>query len=173
MTALTERPPTRRGSPFLLRTGLALLAATQSVIGVWALFAPHAFYAAFPGAGHAWVALLPPFNEHLVRDVGALSLATAVLLTVAAVTADRLVSGTALAAYAAYALPHTLFHGLHLEEFTLVDAAAQMGGFLLQLVLLTGLAWLLWRNRARPPAVAADLPSAGGPSARRPTDATG
>jgi len=143
MTAVVERPIAQGRRLVLLRSGLGLLAATQAVIGGWALLAPRAFYNGFPAAGHAWVALLPPYNEHLVRDVGALSLAITVMLVVAAVTADRRVSATALAAYAVYAVPHTLFHGLHLHGFSVEDAIAQMGGFVFQLVLIAATGWLL------------------------------
>src|SRR5215471_14889090 len=33
-----------------------------------AQFLPDSFYDSFPTPGHAWVALLPPHNEHLLRD---------------------------------------------------------------------------------------------------------
>ena len=114
---------------------LGALALTQVVVGAWALFGPQQFYAGFPGAGHAWVALLPPFNEHLVRDVGSLSLAVAVVLAVAAVAGTRPLVRTAVGAFSVYAVPHTVFHGLHLENFGRADAVAQMAGFGLQLLL--------------------------------------
>jgi len=31
----------------------------QGFVGVWAMLGPESFCADFPGAGHAWVALLP------------------------------------------------------------------------------------------------------------------
>ena len=137
--ARADRPTIR---PVVLqRVLLGALAATQTVIGGWALIAPGAFYSGFPAAGHAWVALLPPYNEHLVRDVGALSLALAVLLGTAVVVPSRLLVRTAVAAFAVYSVPHTVFHGLHLEGFSRLDAAAQMGGFTVQ-VLASGVA--LW-----------------------------
>jgi len=111
------------------------LALAQLVVGGWALLAPQRFYAGFPADGHAWVALLPPFNEHLVRDVGSLSLAVGVVLAMAAVAATRLLVRTAVAAFGVYAVPHTLFHGWHLENFGRADALAQMAGFGLQLLL--------------------------------------
>lgn len=148
MTRMTHSVPTaRRPATPLIRTGVGVLAAIQVFIGGWALMAPAAFYAGFPSAGHAWVAMLPPYNEHLVRDVGALSLAVAVVLAAATVTADRRMTAVALASYASYAVPHTLFHGLHLDGFGHADAVAQMVGFVLQLALVGGVAWLLWRGR--------------------------
>lgn len=134
-------------SPVLIRTGLVLLAASQAVVGVWALLGPRSFYDGFPAAGHAWVALLPPFNEHLVRDVGGLSLALTVLLGTAAVIVDRTLVRVALAAFAVYLLPHTVFHGLHLHGFSAADAAAQMAGFSVQLGIALGLLLLTTRRR--------------------------
>jgi hypothetical protein len=119
----------------LTAVSLGILAFAQAVVGTWALAAPLSFYSRFPAGGHAWVALLPPYNEHLVRDVGALSLAVTVLLAVAAVVSTRLLVRTAAVAFAAYAVPHTVFHVFHLEGFSSVDAFAQTAGFVLQLAL--------------------------------------
>jgi hypothetical protein len=131
-----SRPADRLDGPrrVLATASLGVLAVAQAVIGAWALVAPLSFYAGFPAAGHAWVALLPPYNEHLVRDVGALGLALTVLLVVAATVPTRLVVRTAAVAFAAYAVPHTVFHALHLDGFSTPDAVAQTAGFVLQLV---------------------------------------
>ena len=48
----------------VLRIGLALLAASQALVGVWALLAPRSFFDDFPAFGRTWVALLSPYNEH-------------------------------------------------------------------------------------------------------------
>lgn len=85
--AMTSTAATR--SRLLIRTGLMVLTASQAVVGMRALLGPRSFLDGFPATGHAWVALLPPFDEHLVRDVGGLSLAMAVLLGTAAVIVDR------------------------------------------------------------------------------------
>ena len=113
------------------------LAMAQAVVGVWALLAPGDFYRNFPAAGHPWVSLLPPYSEHLVRDVGALSLSLTVLLAAAAVVSKPSLIRLAVGAYAVYAIPHTVFHGLHLEGFPALDAVAQMAGFATQLVAAT------------------------------------
>jgi len=120
----------------LARVSLGILALSQGSIGIWALVWPAEFFAGFPTAGHAWLSSLPPYNEHLTRDVGALSLALTILLVVAAVRADRGLRRLAAVAFAAYAVPHTAFHALHLEHMPLGDAVAQTVGFLLQLVLV-------------------------------------
>ncbi len=156
MTAVSAAGSTARGSTAraagspTIRICLGVLTLVQTVIGLWALIAPAAFYSGFPAAGHAWVAMLPPYNEHLVRDVGALSLALAVLLAAALVSAERRLVIVAVSAYSVYALPHTAFHGLHLEGFSRFDAAAQMAGFAFQLLLVAGVLWALGRDRGRP-----------------------
>lgn len=132
------------------RVLLAILAFIEAVIGVWALFAPASFYGSFPGAGQAWVSLLPPYNEHLITDVGELSLALTVVLAAAAVTGQWLLSVVAIVAFAVYTVPHMIFHSLHLEGFSTAAAIGQTVGFALQLVLGAGIAWLLWRDRPRP-----------------------
>ena len=101
----------------LLRVGLVILAAMQVLVGAWALVAPRAFYDGFPLPRHAWVALLPPYNEHLVRDVGALNLALTVVLGAAAWTLDRTMIRVALLALTVFAVPHAIFHAGHLAGF--------------------------------------------------------
>lgn len=123
----------------VVRSGLVVLALTQVVVGAWALVAPRAFFDGFPAAGHAWVALLPPYNEHLVRDVGGLSLALTVLLGTAATTLDVRLVRVTLAAFLVYTVPHAVFHSAHLHGFTVTDAVAQTGGFVLQVGLAVAL----------------------------------
>ncbi|HTO00773.1 MAG TPA: hypothetical protein VL068_08885, partial [Microthrixaceae bacterium] len=68
------------------RLALGYLALNSLVVGIWAQFAPRSFYDDFPGFGAVWVAVDGPYNEHLVRDVGGLNLALAVVLIAALVT---------------------------------------------------------------------------------------
>ena len=63
-----------------------VLALTAVFAGVWATAAPRSFFTSFPLPGHHRVAALPPFNEHLTRDVGGLCLA---LFVVSAWSAAR------------------------------------------------------------------------------------
>jgi hypothetical protein len=145
----SEAAPDARTTSAGVRVALGILAASQAVVGVWALLAPVSFYASFPLAGHGWVLLLPPYNEHLIRDVGEFSLALTVVLSTAAATGQRLLSVVAICALAVYAVPHAVYHALHLEGFSTADAAAQMVGIGLQLLLVGVVGSLLWRDRAR------------------------
>ena len=66
-----------------LRVGLILYLAVTALVGMWAALWQRGFYDDFPWPGHLWVALLGTYNEHLVRDFGAMNLAVAVVFGVA------------------------------------------------------------------------------------------
>jgi hypothetical protein len=144
MSTTVQRARTRGAGGRLrtaVRVALWFMAAVEALVGVWAQFAPAGFYAGFPLPGHDWVGLLPPYNEHLVRDVGGLSLALVVVLVAGAVRADRFTVRVATLAMLAFTLPHTVFHALHLEHFPPVDAAVQtVGTIALALLVLVVLA---------------------------------
>ena len=123
----------------VLRTGLVLLALSNAGVGVWALFWPVSFFEDFP-FGRGWVGLLPPYNEHLIGDVGGLNLVVAFGLAVSAVTLNPLLTRTSLIGLQLYAVPHLIFHAGHLEGFARSDAIAQT--VLLALVVAVPLALL-------------------------------
>ena len=108
-----------------LRAGVAFLAVIQGVTGATQLFAPRFFYDNVPTSVHPWVSLFPPYNEHLMRDIGAATLAYVLVLGIAAVTLDRLVIRTALVANLIFTVPHFIFHAFHLEDFSTGDAVGQ------------------------------------------------
>ena len=109
-----------------LRGGLLLLASAPLVVGVWALLVPRSFYDDFPLPGREWVSTLGPYNEHLVRDVGALNLAVGVLLTTAAILLERRLVRASLVAWLVYATPHFLFHLSQVHHFSPFDNVANM-----------------------------------------------
>ncbi len=118
---------------------LGLLAAVQVTDGFYALLAPRSFYDDFP-AGRGWVEALPAYNEHLVRDVGSLFLATAVVLIAAAVWLDRRLVLVALVSYLVYSVPHLIYHLLNLGPFSTGDAIAEAVTLALTVI---APAWLL------------------------------
>jgi hypothetical protein len=147
MMTQSETATTSRTTSVVTRVLLGFLALTEAVIGVWALFAPASFYRSFPGAGQAWVSMLPPYNEHLITDIGELSLALTVVLAAAAVTGQWLLGVVAIVAFAVCTVPHVIFHSFHLEGFSRGNAIAQIVGFVLQLVMAVVVVLLLWRDR--------------------------
>jgi hypothetical protein len=109
----------------VIRAGLIFLAVTQGAAGLVQLFAPVWFYEDFPLPATPWVSLLPPYNEHLIRDVGALSLALTVALVGAALRPERRLTQVALAANLVFTVPHFVFHATHLGHYPTGSAVAQ------------------------------------------------
>ena len=108
------------------RVILALLAASAVSLGLWATIGPRQFYDDFPGGGRHWVAIDGPYNEHLVRDFGALNLALAVVLIVALVHMTPVLVRTAAIASLLFAVPHFVYHARHLDVFSSSDKVANM-----------------------------------------------
>ena len=138
---------------------LAYLTFAGLLVGVWAAFFPRSFYDDFPGMGRVWVAVDGPFNEHLVRDVGQLSLALSVVTLAAAITMVPVLVRVAAAAWLVNAVPHLVYHLRHLEGFDAVDKAGEVVSLGL-LVLLPALVLVLSyragddRSRSAPTAAA-------------------
>jgi hypothetical protein len=107
-----------------LRVLLGILTVSATVVGAWAAFAPRSFYDNFPGLGQMWVAVDGPYNEHLVRDVGSLNLALAVVTLCALVTLARSTIVASALGWLAYGVPHFLYHARHLGPFDATQAVA-------------------------------------------------
>jgi hypothetical protein len=107
-----------------LRVLLGVLTASATVVGVWAAFAPRSFYDNFPGLGQMWVAVDGPYNEHLVRDVGALNLALAVVTLCALVSLARSTIVASALGWLVYGIPHFVYHARHLGPFDATQAVA-------------------------------------------------
>ena len=102
----------------LRRIVLAVTVLIGLVIGIWAEFLPRAFYDAFPGFGLHWVDVAGPYDEHLVRDVGAFYLALAVA-SGAAIAARTAAPGRVVGlAWTVFGVLHLGYHLLHLEGST-------------------------------------------------------
>lgn len=129
-----------------LRGGFGVLSASQVVVGIWALVFPSSFFADFP-AGLGWVALLPPYNEHLTRDVGGLSLGFAVMFAATVVHPHRQLATVSLVGWLTAVVPHLVFHVTHLEGFDARDAVAQTFGLAIVVVIPILLLALIWRRR--------------------------
>jgi hypothetical protein len=127
--------------PFVLMTharwfriALGYLALSSLQIGIWALFAPRSFYDGFPGFGRTWVAVDGPYNEHLVRDFGALNLALLVIFVAAAVTLSRPLVMTAALASLVWNVPHFSYHLFNTDGLSSSDLVASLGGLLASVV---------------------------------------
>ncbi|GGL20850.1 hypothetical protein [Nocardia jinanensis] len=128
-----------------LRAGLGFLTAAQLVVGVWALFFPVSFFALeVVGMGMA-------YNEHLMRDYGAMTLASAVVLGAATIRTIPWLARTALIMYSVWAVPHFLVHVAMVGHLAPRTAALLLTFLGLAVVLPAGLLVLALRTTPGPP----------------------
>jgi hypothetical protein len=97
----------------VVTVGLAALGLLNLAWGVWATAAPRHFFDTFPGLGERWTAAYPPYNPHLVSDLGATFTALGVLLSLAAVLRNRRVTWVVLTGVLAFNVLHLGFHATH------------------------------------------------------------
>ena len=128
------------------RVVLVVLGGVQFLNGVWATLAPASFYDEFP-FGRGWVAALPAYNEHLMRDVGGLFLATGFVLLAAAWAMERRLAAVALASYLLFSVPHTVYHLFNLGPYASGDAVANVIALAATVLLPI---WLLYRLASEP-----------------------
>src|SRR4051794_41210101 len=118
----------------VMRAGLALISVAPAWIGIWATAAPRSFYDDFPGPS-AWVAPLGPYDEHLVRDVGAFQLGLLVVGLFALVTLERRVVQAALVAAVVSGLPHLIYHLTATEPLSTGDNLLSLAGLAVPVVI--------------------------------------
>lgn len=128
-----DEPGAGMRSATAARAALAVLLLSAGSIGLVATFAPHTFYDDFPFLRH-WVDLLPPYNEHLVTDVGGLYLGFAVLFAWGARTLQPTLVRAVCVAWLLSEALHLGFHATHLDRFSTGDAIAQVASLALLLV---------------------------------------
>lgn len=155
---------TRRTLEF--RVVLLGIGLVQLFDGLYALLAPRSFYGDFP-FGRGWVEALPAYNEHLVRDVGGLFIATGVILIAAGIHLERRLVAVALGSWLCFAVPHTIYHLLNLGAYGTGDAIGNAVSLVLTVVLPVWLIVVLWRDGAAP-ATAASSKVSGDGNARIP-----
>ena len=129
------------------RAVLGILAAIQLTDGVYALFAPRSFYDDFP-LGRGWVEALPEYSEHLVRDIGALFLATGVFLAATAWILERRLVLVALVSFLVFSVPHFVFHSFNLEPYSTGDALGNFVALLFTVIAPTALLIAMARPRS-------------------------
>ena len=121
------------------RVGFGLLGLLNVIWGGWAIAAPAHFFRTFPGFGFHWTSAYPPYNQHLIFDLGATLLTLGVLLAVAAVLDRPAVSWVVAVGTGTFGLLHFGYHALHAGTMGGTDRALSIlsliGGAVLPLAL--------------------------------------
>jgi hypothetical protein len=148
VSAVRELEPssgrTRHGIAAVRWPALLLLAVSAAFVGFWALLAPASFYRSFPGLGYTWVSEAGPYDEHLVRDVGALYLALLAVTLIALARPGSARPWVAGVAWLVFGVPHLVFHAAHAGRGDVAEIA-----LLAASVLLAAVACLPDRGRSK------------------------
>jgi len=134
----------------VVRLGMAVFAVLNLWWGVWARLWPGPFFDNFPGFGRRWTAAYPPYNEHLVTDLGSTFLTLGFLLAAAAFVDDRRLRRLALAGVIVFNTSHLAFHATHPGQMHGSDLAASLATLAVGVVgpaILLGLDALGQRSR--------------------------
>ena len=129
-----------------VRLALGYLAVSGLLVGVWAAAAPHSFFSDFPGLGHTWAASDGRYNEHLVRDVGDLNLALALVTIAACVWLSRSLATAAALAWIVYSAPHLAYHAFNLGVVTSGDRPAEIVALTIPILLAATILVLIRRS---------------------------
>ena len=101
---------------------LVVLAISTAALGIWAYFVPHSWYVTFPGGGQHWLPPLGPYNEHFVKDIGAMFLALTVLSCAGLVyVKNEAVVRTVAAVALAFGVLHLIYHVQMLHMYDTQD----------------------------------------------------
>lgn len=119
---------------------LWLLSLFAAAIGAWSLLFPAEWYDTFPDGSASWgfgqwILTDGPFNEHLIRDVGAMYLALAGGGIVAALSKSVTATRTMAVAWIVFSAPHLVYHLQHLHGLPTIDLIGEPISLALTLVL--------------------------------------
>ena len=95
------------------------------------------------------MAAQPPYNEHLIRDIGGLNLGFALLFFASASTLDVALIRTSLGGWLLYAVPHFLFHITNLDRLSASEKVFQTLALGALIVVPIGLLLATRRRRVR------------------------
>jgi hypothetical protein len=130
------------------RVGLVILAFQGLLSGIWATATPRGFYDDFPGFGLSWVSPDGPYNEHLMRDYGALNLALGIVALVAAIWLTRGLVIAAALAWIVYSIPHILYHALNGDPYDTSDHIAIVASLFFAPIVAVVVLWSMRESEA-------------------------
>lgn len=133
------------------RTQYGALVATVIIVGVvgaWSYFWPQPYYDHFPVFLGEWVSKDGPYNEHLVRDHGAMYLALGAASLYGLVRPSQVGCRLLGIAWTVFGVLHFGYHVTHLHHLTTDEATGQI--VVLAVAILLAVALMVpGRSRAR------------------------
>src|SRR5919198_281703 len=129
-----------------LRVALGATGVVNMAVGAWAELSPHGWYSTFPGLGHHWVSAVGPYDEHLVRDVGAALLALGLLMLWTALAPRAGLLRAAMVSTLVFGVLHLAYHVAAWDHMGTGDNIVNVA--VLTLVVVVPAA-LLWASRSR------------------------
>jgi hypothetical protein len=115
-------------------------------LAIWPLVSPRGFYENFPGGGFHWIDINGPFNEHFLRDFGALNAALVVVIVAALWKPSAALLQAVGLALAVYALPHAIYHLSHLDVYKSSEKFVATAPLVLQFFMGLAIAWFSASN---------------------------
>lgn len=115
---------------------------------LWPLISPRGFYDNFPGGSYHWIDINGPYNEHFIRDFGALNLAVLIVVAYAAWKLTPSLVQAAGLALIAYGTPHVIYHLGHLDVYKSGDKIPAVAPLIVQILGGVLLFWLSSRPRS-------------------------
>lgn len=124
------------------RTQYGALVATVIIVGVvgaWSYFWPQPYFDHFPAFLGEWVSKDGPYNEHLVRDHGAMYLALGAASLYGLVRPSQVGCRLLGIAWTAFGVLHFAYHVTHLGHLPTDEATGQVVVLAVAILLATGL----------------------------------
>ena len=118
-------------------------------LALWPLASPQGFYDTFPGGGFHWIDINGPYNEHFLRDFGALNAALVVVIIFALWKPSVALLQAAGLALAVYALPHAIYHLSHLDVYKSSEKVIAVAPLVLQIFMGAAIAFLATPRQAQ------------------------
>lgn len=110
-----------------------------AVVGVWSFAFPQSFYDHFPSVLGEWISQDGPYNEHLVRDHGAMYLALGAASLAGFFWREQAVYRVLGIAWTVFGVLHFSYHVTHLGHMSASDATSQVIVLIVAVVLGVGL----------------------------------
>jgi hypothetical protein len=115
-------------------------------LAIWPLVSPRGFYKNFPGGSYHWIDINGPYNEHFLRDFGALNAALVVVIIFALWKPTTSLLQAIGLGLAVYALPHAIYHLSHLDVYKSSEKFVATAPLVLQVFMGLAIAWLSASN---------------------------